>query len=266
MAEIVITGDEGVPQPSLCSTTGNAGRGVRPCPGVPGCCPRDLLTPGALTAEPCLCERPPVHCGAQTSPAVAVGSLSEVAPPRPRDPSPACATPGSSSAAGPGAALSTAQRRQPRLHSLDLLAQPSRSRDVGSKRLDLLLLGALPRAGPPVQRLKATRRATLPHHLPALCLELLFQPHPPRASRVPESAISVQRRSRESMPLHIWPPSDKRTITRVRDRDASPNIRRLPCPSEVHWNRNSSTVCCLACSRSTWRTTLFLITHNSQPA
>ena len=62
------------------------------------------------------------------------------------------------------------------------MAQRSRSRGIGSKRPDLLVLGALPRAGPIVQRPKATRRATLPHQLPALCLKLLLQRHAPRAS------------------------------------------------------------------------------------
>ena len=42
---------------TTCSTTGNAGRGVRPCPGAPRCCPRDLPAPGAVTAAPRLCER-----------------------------------------------------------------------------------------------------------------------------------------------------------------------------------------------------------------
>ena len=220
-------------------------------PATPGAvCDR---VPAPPAAAPATCARPApgpprrvfandtgARCAAHTSPAVAGGSVSEVAPPRPQAPSHASATPGASSAAGPG---SCAQRRQSRLQRLDLLAQRSRSRDVGSKRLDLLVPGAPPPAGPFVQRPKATRRATLPHQLPALCLKLLSQRHAPRATRflrrradcrrndtasrndslftsrrhssgIPESGISVQRRPRKSMPLQISAPRDNRTITR----------------------------------------------------
>ena len=141
-----------------------------------------------------------------------------------------------------GAALTPAQRRQPRPQPLDLLAQPRRPRDVGSKRLDLLLLGPLPRARPLVQRPKAARRTTLPDQLPALCLKLLLQCLAPQASRIlcrgverrrrdaasrndsrltsprhssgiPQSGISVQRRRRKPRSLQISAPRDNRTIT-----------------------------------------------------
>ena len=97
-----------------------------------------------------------------------------------------------------GAVLITAERRQPRLQPLDLLAQPSRSRDVGSKRLDLLVPGPLPRAGPLVQRPKAARRATLPHQLPALCLELLLQRPASRAPRLLRRRVDRHRRDAAS--------------------------------------------------------------------
>ena len=102
-----------------------------------------------------------------------------------------------------GVALSTAQRSQPRLQRLDLLAQRSRSRDVGSKRLDLLVPGALPRAGPLVQRPKATRRATLPHQLPALCLKLLLQRHAPREQ--PDSFAGASTAAAATPPPAVTP-------------------------------------------------------------
>ena len=145
-----------------------------------------------------------------------------------------------------GAALTPAQRRQPRLQPLDLPAQRRRPRDVGSKRLDFLLLGTLPRARPFVQRPKAARRATLPHQLPALRLELLLQRHAPRAARFLRRRVDRRRRdaasrndSRFTSPRHSSgiAQSGISVQPRPRETDATPNPRSTRRPNAYGWSR-----------------------------
>ena len=170
------------PQPA--STTGNAGRGVRPCPGAPGCCPRDLPAPGAVAGAARLCER---HRRSLRRPYVACCSwrFSE----RSRSTSPSSSFTRernarcfirSRSGELRSAPLSAASRAFN--VSTSLRSAAAREMSARSALTSSCLARPLAQARSCNDR-KLTRRATLPHQLPALCLELLLQRHAPRAAR-----------------------------------------------------------------------------------
>ena len=94
------------PQPARPPATPGAVSGRAPAPpaAARATCPH----PAPWPARRVFANDTGARYAAHTSPAVAGGSVSEVAPPRPQAPSPASATPGASSAAGPG---SCAQHR-----------------------------------------------------------------------------------------------------------------------------------------------------------
>ena len=94
------------PGPARPPATPGAVSGCAPAPpaAAPATCPH----PAPWPPRRAFANDTGARCAAHTSPAGAGGSVSEAAPPRPRAPAPANATPGASSAAGPG---SCAQHR-----------------------------------------------------------------------------------------------------------------------------------------------------------